>query len=313
MIKNKILVSGSIAYDFIMDFDGIFKNSFVKKDLAHVNISFTGLNKKRFFGGCGANISYSLSLFGVEPVLFGVVGNDFSDYSKWMKKCGTNLDFVGIDKNDFTACAYILTDKKENQINIFSPGGMGNENVEKSLTKDVLEGLKYAILSPDICSRTVRLAKILIRAKVPYFFDPGQMTPAFKISDLKYLIENAYGFIANSYEVKLLCSRLKINKQDLNKKVEIFIETLGKNGSKVFTRGEGEIKIPAVKPQKVVDPTGCGDAYRGGFLAGLAKGMSVTEACKMGSLVSTYKIETQGTQNHKFTHAEFEKRLKNSF
>jgi len=296
---KKILVSGSIAFDYIMNYSGIFKDAILKKNLGNLNVSFTGINKKKFYGGCGANIAYNMSLFknsyNVEPVLFGVAGGDFTDYSVWLKKCGINFNFVGIDKEGFTACAYILTDKKENQITIFSPGAMENVKAEKPLTNAVLGKFKFAILSPDITERTYRLAKKLVHAKVPYFFDPGQMTPAFKMIELKFLIENAYGFIANSYEVKLMCERLGIAKTLLKKKFKIFIETLGANG--VEFNGK---KIPAYKPKRIVDPTGCGDAFRGGFLAGLCANLSVEESCKIGMKIASKKIETEGTQNHKF-------------
>ncbi|MBN1494737.1 carbohydrate kinase family protein [Candidatus Peregrinibacteria bacterium] len=300
---KKILVSGSIAFDYIMNFSGIFKDAILKKNLGDLNVSFTGMNKKKFYGGCGPNIVYNIglfrSLYKVEPYLFGVAGADFKEYGVRLKEHGINVDLIGIDRDGFTACAYILTDKKENQITIFSPGAMQNTKAEKELTDDVLGGFKFAILSPDITERTYRLGKKLVSARVPWFFDPGQMTPAFKINELKFLINNAYGFIANSYEIKLLCERVGVSKEILRKKFKIFIETLGASGVELTVNGTNTKKIPAYKPAKIVDPTGCGDAFRGGFLAALCSGLSVENACKVGAKIAARKIETEGTQNHK--------------
>ena len=311
-----MLVSGSIAYDLIMKFEGVFKDALLKKNLANLNVSFTGLDKKMFYGGCGANICYNFSLFkglGISSMLFGVAGKDFKEYGKKLSDDGVNVDLVGIDNDGFTASAYVLTDNRENQLTIFSPGAMGNINVEKKLTDKILKELDYAILSPDICERTVRLARKLKSAGVSWFFDPGQMTHAFKIEDLKYLTSNAFGLIANSYEIKLLCSRLKISENILRKKFNVMIETLGEGGLNVYKKSGVKTHIQSVKPLKIIDPTGCGDAFRGGFLAGLVKGLSVEKSCKIGALTATYKIEKPGTQNHKFTLAEFRGRYKKAF
>ena len=231
MNEKRILVSGSIAYDYIMRYEGVFKDAILKEHLEHLNVAFTAKTRTREFGGCGGNIAYSLSLLGMEPLLYGVAGSDFDDYSEKLVNDGVDVDFVGRDSEKLSATAYILTDNNENQITIFSPGALESASCERALNADDLKNVSYAILSPDICERTVKLAHTLVNADVPYFFDPGQMTPAFSLDDLRFLLENAYGFIANHYEVKLLCERLGIKVDDIKGFVNIFIETLGKKGN----------------------------------------------------------------------------------
>lgn len=314
-----MFVSGSIAYDYIMKYEGVFKDALLKKNLGNLNVSFTGKNKKMFYGGCGANICYNFALFGghgksgLEAMLFGVAGKDFKQYWEKLKQDGVNCALVGIDESGFTASAYVLTDRHENQITIFSPGAMENKKAEKVLSNKMLKSLEYAILSPDICERTARLGRKLNAAGVRWFFDPGQMTHVFKIDDLKFLTEKAYGIIANSYEIKLLSSRLKIPENKLKTGLNNLIETLGKDGLKIYQKNKKPVCLKAVKPKKIIDPTGCGDAFRGGLLAGLARGLKLEEACKIGVLCATYKIEKSGTQNHKFNLAEFRTRYKKAF
>jgi adenosine kinase len=254
MNEKRILVSGSIAYDYIMQYEGVFKDALLKEHLDHLNVAFTAKNRVREFGGCGGNIAYSLSLLGENPILFSVAGSDFDEYEKWLHGNNVDVDFVGRDSEKLTATAYVLTDKRENQITIFSPSAMESTSCEKDLSDSELNGVSLAILSPDICERTARLAHSLVDAGVPYFFDPGQMTPAFSKEDLRFLLENAHGFIANHYEVKLLCDRLDINLDDIVKYVDIFIETLGEKGS-VLRMKDDIVEIVAVSPCKVADPT----------------------------------------------------------
>lgn len=310
-MKGKIFVSGSIAYDFIMKFEGFFHDAILKEHLEDLDLAFVGKDRKMHFGGCGGNIAYSLSLLDEKPFLYGLAGKDFDEYGKWLKKNKISTEYIGRDPNEFTAAAYILTDRKENQITIFSSGAMESFKYEKKLLKKDLKGIKYAILSPDICERTVRLAKTLISAKIPYFYDPGQLIHAFKQKDLEFLCKNAYGFIANSYETKLLKERLK-SKLTIIDNIKIFVETLGKRGCKLKANSK-TYKIPAVKPKRSIDPTGCGDAFRSGVLAGLCEGFNAKKACQMGALLATYNIENSGTQNHAFTKQQFYKRYKENF
>lgn len=312
-MNGQILVSGSIAYDYIMQYEGVFKDAILPEHLDHLNVAFTAKNRVREFGGCGGNIAYTLSLLGEKTLLYGVAGSDFNEYKEWLLKHSVNVDFVGIDNENLTATAYVLTDKNENQLTIFSPSAMESVSSEKKLTEDNLESIRLAILSPDVCERTVRLGRQLVDAGISYFFDPGQMTPHFEKEDLRFLLENAFVFIANHYEVKLLCQRLKIKAKDITKHVNIFIETLGAKGSLIRMRDSSkETAIPAVKPRTFADPTGCGDAFRAGLLSGLNSGADSVEACKKGALAAAYVIENAGTQKHHFDLEEFNERFKMS-
>jgi len=311
-MSKKILISGSIAYDFIMKYDGFFDKAILKEHLNNLNVAFTASTREMHFGGCSPNIAYGIRLLDVPAVIYGVAGKDFKEYSDRLHKLDIDTKYIGLVKDSFTASAHILTDKKGNQITIFSPGAMSDLSSDKKLAKKDFLELSHAILSPDTCERSILLAKELIDANVPYIFDPGQMTPAFKIEDLQFLLNNAEGFIANEYEVKLICSRLEIGIEDITKTVDYFIETRGEKGS-ILRHNDSKITIPAVTPNKVIDPTGCGDAFRAGLLAGLARGYNLEKSCKTGALFGTYSVENQGTQNYHFTISEFSKRFKKSF
>ena len=303
--NKKILVSGSIAYDFIMKYDGLFKNALLKDHLHNLNVAFTASKIYMDFGGCSPNIAYGIKLLGGNPIIYGAAGNDFSKYTVRLTDLGIGTSHIGISKENLTASCNILTDKKGNQITIFSPGAMTDNNCDPKLLRKDLANVERAILSPDTCKRTLRLAKILIAAGVPYIFDPGQMTPAFTVRDLRFLLKNAEGFIANAYEVKLVCKRLGISVDDITALLAgtapvpagYFVETRGEKGS-VLRLGGREISIPAVRAKKVIDPTGCGDAFRAGFLVGLSRGYSLEKACHLGSKLGAKAVETRGTQNY---------------
>ncbi|MBA4336722.1 carbohydrate kinase family protein [bacterium] len=327
--NKKILVSGSIAYDFIMKYDGLFKDALLKDHLHNLNVAFTAKTREMYFGGCSPNIAYGIKLLGGDPLIYGVAGNDFSRYTDRLADLGIDTNYIGISEDFLTASAHILTDKKGNQITIFSPGAMTDDSCDPKLIRGDLADVERAILSPDTCSRTVRLAKVLIGAGVPYIFDPGQMTPAFKLNDLRFLLGSAEGFIANEYEVKLLCKRLGVSTAEISSMIAsatsvatssttsvaagYFIETRGEKGSILrygtsdsrnhddyshINRDSREIFIPAVRAKKVIDPTGCGDAFRAGFLTGLSRGYTLERACELGAELGARAVESQGTQNY---------------
>ena len=311
-MRKKIFVSGSIAYDYIMRYQGTFSDTFLSEHLEHINIAFTARDKILHYGGCGGNIAYSLSMLNVNPLLYGVVGTDFPNYEKRLKRRKIATKHIGKSNDDFTATAYVLTDDKENQLTFFAPGAMESIKDEVELSEVDLLDIEIAILSPDVCKRTVELANKLKKAEIPYIFDPGQMTPAFELEDLKFLLNSAFGFIANHYEVKLLCNRLNINIDDIVNSVPIFIETKGEKGS-ILRKGSETHNIPIAKPERIEDPTGCGDGFRAGLLFGIMKGFDHVKACKVGALTATYVIENSGTQSHQFKFKHFAKRFEENF
>lgn len=301
---KKIFVSGSVAYDFIMNYEGSFKKAILKDHLEELSIAFVAKNKKRHFGGCGGNIAYNLSLMGEDPLLYGVAGRDFGEYRKWLLKNGVKTDFVGIDPGEFTATAYVLTDKSENQITMFSPGAMESTDYEKKIKSSDLKKVDLAVLSPDICERTYNLGKLLYKNRTPFIFDPGQMTPAFKRKELTFLLKKADLTIANSYEVKMLSDRLSIQFNELMLEYGIFIETLGEKGVNVFINGK-KTHIKAAKPAGILDPTGCGDSFRGGFAYGYFKGFDIYKCARIGAVLASYAIENKGTQSHLIERNKF--------
>lgn len=306
-MNKRIFVSGSVAYDYLMDYDNYFQNAIIPEKLDHLSVCFNPSKRKRHYGGCGGNIVYGLSLFGENPVFFTTAGSDFDEYEKWLEKNNISTEFILRDRHELTACAYILTDKSQNQITIFSGSAMDSDidinfmadskNVDR-LFKDV--GL--ALLSPDNHRRTVSLAKLLVDRKIPYFFDPGQQLTDYSKERVQFLVENAYGWISNEYEVGLLMKKLEITKEEAIKFFDVFIETLGSHGSRAHVKKEnGEyemLEVPSTLEKAVVDPTGCGDAYRSGVMHGLNSGMSVKDACFLGSQIATCNLENEGTQNH---------------
>ena len=322
-----------------MKYDGLFKNALLKDHLHNLNVAFLASTREMDFGGCSPNIAYGIKMLGGDPLIYGVAGNDFSRYTDRLADLGIDTNYIGISEDFLTASAHILTDKKGNQITIFSPGAMTDNSSERKLSSKDLKLVGRAILSPDTCDRTLRLAKVLIAAGVPYIFDPGQMTPAFTVKDLRFLLKNAEGFIANEYEVKLFCKRLGVSVAEISVMVAsatsgatsvaasacsvassttsvvagYFIETRGEKGSVLrygtsdsrnhddyshINRDSREIFIPAVRAKKVIDPTGCGDAFRAGFLVGLSRGYSLEKACHLGAELGARAVESRGTQNY---------------
>lgn len=312
-MSKQIFVSGSIAYDFIMNYEGTFKEAILADNLDNLHVSFVAENKRQDFGGCGCNIAYNLRLLGRYPIiLYGVAGKDFKKYKERLLKNRIKTDFIGINPDDSTATAYLLTDKSENQITIFSPGAMTSLKHQIKIEEKDLDTIQLAILSPDVCKRSFELGKKFAKHQIPFIFDPGQMAHAFKNNELEFLMEHADLIIANSYEVSILAKRLSVDREKMLQKYNAFIETLGEKGSNIHMKGE-KIHINATKPVKIVDPTGCGDAFRGGFLSGYFKKLDLVKCAKIGSVLAAYAMEHSGTQSHKFTLQEFSRRYKKTY
>ena len=301
MRYKNIIVAGSIAFDFIFKYEGAFQDHFDPNSLHNVNTCFFAPSRKRFFGGCGGNIAYSASLFGVRPMLVSVAGKDFSpEYKEWLSSHNIDLKYVLEVQDGDTAAAYITTDKNGNKLTTFYPGAY-------ITTYDLGIDLKkyqdsILIVGPMNMGNMEQLCLQAIEAGVDYVFDPGQQITLFSADQMKKLCENAFLVILNEYEFGLASKNVDFSK------VKRYIVTKGEKGSECVVDGKS-VAIPVVKPKVVADPTGCGDAYRGGLLYGLSEGRDLVTACRMGALCATYSIEKEGTQNHTFTMDEFEERL----
>jgi len=305
-------VTGSLAYDHVMAYDGLFKDSLLPEQLEHLSIAFTASQKSVHFGGCAGNIAYTLRLFEEDPVVFGVAGKDFDEYEKWMKMHRIDTTSIFHYQDDFTASAYIMTDREQNQITMFHAGAMNAVPNALSLRDYKNNNFSLAIISPDDPNRMIRLAQECKEMKIPYIFDPSQQLTSMSPDDLMASLQGATGFIANEYEIELLLKMLHIKKEKLCDIVPTVIETYGPRGSGITSR-EGIFFVRAVQPSHVVDPTGCGDAFRAGVLFGLKNKLPMEKVCQIGNLAATYVIENKGTQSHTFTMEVFKKRLEENF
>jgi adenosine kinase len=307
--KTKIAVSGSLAYDYIMNFPGFFSQHILPSEIHNLNLSFTLNSLRRSFGGTAGNIAYNLSLLGVKPLIFGVAGFDFVEYRAWLKKQKITTDFISIVKGDKTASAYIITDQADNQLAAFYPGPLPKNYVSSKLLKNKI-GL--AIISPDDKNRMLAYAALYKKNGVPYIFDPGQALIAYSAAELKKVVFAAEVLIGNDYEIKVLLDKLKLSLSELTKKLKILIITKGSQGSEIYSNQQ-KITIKPAKPKNTSDPTGAGDAYRAGFIKGLISGLDLKSCGQLGGLVSVYTVEKAGTQTHSFTKSELLKRYQKNY
>ena len=303
------LICGSIAYDTIMVFDDSFRNHILPDQIHILNVAFLVPELRREFGGCAMNIAYNLKLLGEEPIPMGTAGQDFEPYREWLRSRGIRRDHIRVFDDLYTAQIYITTDLDDNQITVVHPGAMEYSHFNR--VEDAPEAT-IGILSPDGRDGMVRHAAQFSAAGVPFIFDPGQQLPLFSGEELRQFIEQANWVTVNDYEWQLLKNRTGWEEEDVIARVDALIVTRGGKGSTIRTGGE-RIEIPAVKPQSITDPTGCGDAYRAGLLFGLLRGCDWLTTGRAASLMGAIKIECHGTQNHRFTLDAFERRFQDSF
>ena len=295
------LICGSFAYDNIMVFQDYFKNHILPDKIHILNVSFLVPKLRREFGGCAGNIAYNLKMIGGDPLPMGTVGIDFAAYSEWLDKCGIDRRHVKVAEGTLTAQAFITTDLADNQITAFHPGAM-----ERSADNKVSDAAKVTlgIIAPDGRDGMLEHAAQFEASGIPFIFDPGQGMPMFDGSDLKHFIGQATWVTVNDYESELMQQRTGWSLEEISQHVEALIVTRGSEGSHIYTRS-GRLEIPAATPTQVVDPTGCGDAYRAGLLYGLTHNLEWSVTGRLASLLGALKIAHAGTQNHRFTRTEF--------
>lgn len=309
MTGKRALICGSVAFDTIMVFQDRFKNHILPDKIHMLNVSFLVPQLRREFGGCAGNIAYNLRLLGDAGLPMATVGRDFVQYADWMKQTGVPTDYVRVIDSEHTAQGYVTTDLDDNQIWAFHPGAMQQSHLNKvSEARDIAIG----IVAPDGREGMVQHAAGFAAAGIPFIFDPGQGLPLFSGDDLRAFIKQASWVAVNDYEWQVVQERTKLSAADITSQVQALIVTRGPDGSVIYTKGR-EIIIPAAKPVAVVDPTGCGDAYRAGLIHGLLHGLDWDTTGRVASLLGALKIESRGTQNHSFTQQQFEQRYKESF
>lgn len=304
-----ILTCGSLAYDTIMVYPDRFKNHILPDKLHMLNVSFMVPELRREFGGCAGNIAYNLRLLGVAALPMATVGKDFGEYARWFDQQGINQSCIKTIPESYTAQAYITTDLDDNQITAFHPGAMSESHQNRV---EEAQDIKLGIVSPDGRQGMIEHARQFVEAGIPFVFDPGQGMPMFDGRDLLQFIEQATWVTVNDYEAQLLQERTGLSPHEIAERCQAMIVTRGAEGSLIYTR-EHRYEIPAAVPQAVVDPTGCGDAYRAGLLYGLLHSLDWEVTGRIASLMGALKIEKHGTQNHRFSLTEFAARYTQAF
>jgi adenosine kinase len=288
------LICGSLAFDSIMSFEGRFAEQILPDQLHILNVSFLVPALRRDFGGCAGNIAYSLKILGGTPVPMATLGTDAADYLQRLKTLGISTEYVRQVEGSYTAQAMIMTDRDNNQITAFHPGAMMHAHITKIEKRD---DIKLAIISPDGRDAMIQHAEQLKAADIPFVFDPGQGLPMFDGADLMRFIDQATWVTVNDYEGKMLSDRTGLSHADISRRVQGLIVTLGAEGCEVWIDGERTL-VPPVKAAAVVDPTGCGDAWRGALLFGLEQGWSLAKCAALGNQVGSLKIAQRGPQNY---------------
>jgi adenosine kinase len=305
----RTLICGSMAYDTIMVFRDHFKNHILPEKIHILNVAFLVPDMRREFGGCAGNIAYSLAMLGGDPLIMATVGADAQPYYERLQKLGLPAQHVRTIEETYTAQAFITTDLADNQITAFHPGAMNHSH--RNSVGDA-GAISLGIVAPDGREGMLLHAREFAQTGVPFIFDPGQGLPMFSGPELLAFIDQATYVTVNDYEGQLLQERTGQPLAELARRVKALIVTRGADGSVIHAEGR-EIEIPSVKPQAVVDPTGCGDAYRAGLLLGIARGYDWRTTGQLASLVGSLKIESRGGQNHRFTAAEIGERYREAF
>jgi adenosine kinase len=308
-IQKSALICGSVAYDTIMVFPDRFRTHILPDKLHMLNVAFLVPQMRREFGGCAGNIAYNMKLLGDLGYPCGGIGSDFGPYREWMRKHGLSEKYLVNIPDEHCAQAFITTDLDANQITAFHPGAMNHSWKLKIPTND---GITIGVIAPDSRQGMLEHAEQFKAANIPFIFDPGQAMPLFAGDDFRRFITIADWLALNDYEWHLLQERTGWTEADCLQHVKALIITRGGEGSVIHTKN-GVHHIPCAKAKEVVDPTGCGDAYRAGLLHGILRGLDWDTTGRIASLMGAIKISVRGTQNHSFTQPEFAQLYADSF
>jgi len=303
------LVCGSIAFDSVMVFQGRFRDHILPDRIHLLNVSFLVPSLKRNYGGCAGNIAYNLALLGGRGAPMATVGHDFAPYGAWLRERSVELTHVRTVEHEFTAQAFITTDLDDNQITAFHPGAMSHSHLN---TVPDGAGITLGVVAPDGRDGMLQHAAQFAQAGIPLLFDPGQGLPMFGGDELLDFVGKSTWIAVNDYEGQLLAERTGLSLGDIARRVRALIVTRGAEGSVILAEGR-EYRIPAVRPEAVVDPTGCGDAYRAGLIHGLQQGYDWETTGRVASLMGAIKVAHSGTQHHRFTRDEFAARFRAAF
>jgi len=305
----KIVVTGSIAYDYLMSFPGKFTEHFLPEHINRLSLSFLvdTMDKRR--GGCAPNIAYTLALLGERPLLMATAGEDFGEYRQWLEAAGVDTSLVRQVAGKFTASFFCSTDQANNQIASFYTGAMADAG---ELSFRTVRDCGLAIVSPNDPGAMVTYAEECRTLGIRYIFDPGQQCARMSGDELKDGVVGATIVIVNDYEFELLRQKTELSEADVLAHSDALVVTRGEHGSTVMTKS-GRVDVPAVAPRRIVDPTGVGDAFRGGLMKGIALGLPYEACARIGAVAATYALEHLGGQSHAYTWEEFKGRYEEHF
>jgi adenosine kinase len=305
-----IYISGSMAYDRIMDFPGKFSDHILPDKIHILNVCFTVNGMVEKFGGTAGNIAYSLSLLRERPLILATIGKDYDRYYAWLQKNKISVDGIRIIRDEFTAGAYITTDKADNQITGFNPGSMKYQS--EFPFKNIVPDSSIALLAPGNLQDMIEYAKVYREKGVQYICDPGQSLTAWDAEAFTEWINGSSMLVSNDYELEMIMKMTGKDKRGLLSLTKTIITTLGEKGSLIST-SEKEIPIPSARVHRVLDPTGAGDAFRAGLIKGIVTEKKIQTAAQMGAVSATYAIENYGTQEHRYSFEDFVKRYQENF
>jgi adenosine kinase len=308
----RIIVTGSLAWDYIMNFPGKFEDHILPDKVHTLTVSFLVDSMKKMRGGTAGNIAYSIALLGAKASIVSAAGQDFSDYSAFMREVSIDTKGIKVVPNEFTASCFINTDNKNNQIVAFYPGAVTHAR-EVTLASLGLEKNDWVIISPtDPDSMMMHTAECK-KAGVSYIFDPGKQAPRLNKEQVLSGIDGCAVLIGNDYEFGMMAKMTGLTEEALINMAPITVMTRGGEGSRIYVRGQSTIEIPVAKPTTIADPTGAGDAYLGGLAVGLSKKLPLAATGRIAALCATYAIELKGCQEHGFTKEEFATRYQTVF
>ena len=307
----RLIITGSIAYDYVMVFPGEFRDHILPEKIHILSVSFLVDSMKRLRGGTAPNIAYNLALLGESPEVVGTVGEDFAEYRAWLDQKGVVTSGIKVIDGDFTASCFINTDLKHNQITAFYPGAMKHAATislkDAGLKKDDL-----VLIAPNDPGAMASYAAECTELGIPYLYDPSMQAPRMTASELEEGFKGAKILTGNDYEFGMMAEKLGITEPQLRQRVPITLMTRGEAGALITVEGK-EYEIPPASPTHVADPTGAGDAFRAGFVKGMAAGFSWPVIGRLGALTAVYAIEQTGTQHHYYTLPEFVERYRSNF
>ncbi|NOX63672.1 MAG: carbohydrate kinase family protein [Chloroflexi bacterium] len=306
-----IIVTGSIAWDYLMRFPGYFKDHILPEHVGNLSVSFLVDEKERHRGGCGPNIAYSLALLGNRPKLMGAAGLDFEDYRDWLESVGVDTSLTAVYKDEFTATFTVITDQAHNQIASFHTGAMARAR-ELSFHDLPVDEIDWVIISPNDPEAMVKYAQECRDLNIKFIYDPSQQLARIDRDEFMESLEGAAVLTVNDYELEMAKKLSGMDERGLLQHVDALVVTRGAKGSSVLTREE-EHHAPAAKAKAVVEPTGVGDAFRAGLLTGLSRGYDWPTTLKLANTAAVYVIEHVGTQNHHYKLTEFIARYRENF